>query len=76
MMKEKAHAKSKLCNINLILDRQNKFIELNKLKLVPEKELENSLNNLKYASKTVYIKDVESYLNTKHILLKQAGINL
>ena len=35
MMKENAHAKSQLCIINLIADRQNKLIELNKLKLLP-----------------------------------------
>jgi hypothetical protein len=57
------------------IDRQNKLIELNKKKLIPEKEMDNYLNNLKSASKTVYSKDIESYLNTKNELLKPARMS-
>lgn len=44
------------------LDRQQKLIELNKKRLIPQKELENYLKNLKSAKKIVYQKSIESYL--------------
>lgn len=58
------------------IDRQNKLIELNKKKLIPEKELDNYLNNLKMSSKTVYSKNIESYLGTKNQLLKSAKMSV
>ncbi len=37
VLKETAIAKSKICNYSNNKDRQNKLIELNKKKLIPEK---------------------------------------
>jgi ribosome biogenesis GTPase A len=50
------------------------LIELNKKRLIPQKELENYLKNLKNAHKTIYQRSIEDYLATKHALLKSAGI--
>lgn len=58
----------------IYVDRQQKLIELNKMRLIPQKELANYLSNLKASSKTIYQKDIESYLDTKKSLLKSAGI--
>jgi len=58
------------------VDRQQKLIELNKKRLIPQKELENYLKNLKQAQKTVYHSSLEGYLKTKDELLKSAGITL
>lgn len=58
------------------LDRQQKLIELNKKRLIPQKELENYLKNIKNSHKVVYQKNIESYLNTKNELLQSAGIIL
>jgi hypothetical protein len=46
------------------------------MRLIPQKELANYLNNLKNSPKTIYQKDIESYLETKKSLLKTAGIVL
>lgn len=54
-------------------DRQKKLIELNKIKLIPQKELENYLSNLKNSQKTVYYESIEQYLKTKGELLKAAA---
>jgi hypothetical protein len=56
------------------LDRQQKLIELNKKRLIPQKELENYLKNIKSSPKVVYQKNIESYLETKNSLLRSAGI--
>lgn len=50
------------------------MIELNKKKLIPEKELDNVLKNLKNAHKTVYHKSLKGYLDSKKDLLTSAGI--
>ena len=67
-MKEGAYAKAQLY-------RQNKLIDLNEKKLIPQKELANYLSNLKNSHKTIYYKNIESYLASKNTLLKHAGIS-
>ena len=45
------------------------MIELNKKRLIPEKELANVLTNLKATNKTVYQSSLREYLATaKHLL--------
>ena len=58
-----------------ILDRQNKLIELNRQKLIPQKLLANSFINIKNANKTVYSQSLEAYLDTANKLLKQTKSN-
>lgn len=45
-----------------IKDRQEKLIELNQKKLIPENELANSLLNIKNSQKSVYSMSIASYL--------------
>ena len=73
IIRESAYAKSRLCTHKSITDRQNKLIELNKVKLIPQKEIENYLSNLKNSQKTVYYQSIEQYLKTKDELLKAAA---
>ena len=61
VIKEAAYAKAKKY-------RQEKLIELNEKRLIPEKELENMLTNIKNSQKTIYQSTLESYL--------QSGLNL
>ena len=44
------------------LDRQEKLIELNKKKLIPENELANLLRNIKESKKMVYTNTIGDYL--------------
>ena len=61
VIKEAAYAKANKY-------RQQKLIELNERRLIPQKELENMLTNIKNAPKTIYQSNLESYL--------QSGLNL
>jgi hypothetical protein len=45
-----------------VLDRQEKLIELNQKKLIPENELANLLHNIKGSSKTIYTNTLGAYL--------------
>ena len=52
-----------LCREVIVNEKPNyELIELNKKRLIPQKELENYLKNLKYSKKIVYQKSIESYL--------------
>jgi hypothetical protein len=62
VIKETAYAKAQKCTVLVTLDRQQKLIELNHKRLIPQKELANYLINIKNSPKTIYQKDVESYL--------------
>ena len=65
IIKETAYAKAKKY-------RQEKLIELNKKRLIPEKEIENLLKNIKNSAKTVYASSMESYLqDAKNIVDKR-----
>ena len=69
VIKEASKAKSAKCTLLRSIDRQQKMIELNKKRLIPEKELANVLTNLKATNKTVYQSSLREYLATaKHLL--------
>ncbi len=55
VIKEAAYAKAKKY-------RQEKLIELNEKRLIPQKELENMLSNIKNAHKTIYQSNLQQYL--------------
>ncbi len=46
------------------------MIELNEKRLIPQKELENMLTNIKNAPKTIYQSTLEAYLKTGLNLVK------
>lgn len=48
--------------ISLNQDRQEKLIELNQKKLIPENELANILHNIKASKKTIYTGTMGAYL--------------
>lgn len=56
------------------VDRQEKLVQLNALRLTPQKQLETILVHLKEANKTVYQADLEGYLKSADGLLWLAGI--
>ncbi len=64
VIKEAAYAKAKKF-------RQEKLIELNEIRLIPEKELENMLTNIKNSQKTIYHSTLESYLLSGMNLVKE-----
>ena len=64
VLKETAHAKAKRYS-------QQKMIDLNEKRLVPEKQLANWLENVKAAHKKVYSESILTYLKESETLIKE-----